>query len=240
MTGRTAESVGDPKKGSANFTASTMPPHSAVEVPYGIPNVLQQSMRKHAIAGARIAMSPFPVMMTRDEFTEVSNALRHRGVEELAAFVASLLLETETGIGDYARAFAARDPVEAARLVGESIGRWRHWFKGDTYRQAAACAQRLEWTLDAIERFILPHHATAAFDLLVRFFEQDNEVGPDDLEHIGRAFRRAAELFAEAAQKCSPERVRAARECLLAQDSSGYREWLRAGTGIRGDCSVIN
>lgn len=164
--------------------------------------------------------------MDRDEFECAAARLRQRSVQELADFVTGLLTEHTTGIGGYARAFAAPACAASARIIEESIGHWRHRHEHDTYHQADAGAQDLEWTLDAIERCVLPQDPRAAFRLIVRCFEHDSAFGQDDLDVISEAFRRAARLFRTAAVACPAAQVQAEVERLSAQDDSGYRWWL--------------
>ena len=116
--------------------------------------------------------------MTRDEFDAAGRALRGRSTEELASFVETLLLDSTAGVGDYVRAFAAEDCDGAVRVIGRSISRWRGQHKHDTYHQADACAQRLDWTLEAIDRCVRPLDPPAALGLLVQFFEADEDLGP--------------------------------------------------------------
>jgi len=153
--------------------------------------------------------------------------LRGRSPEELADFVVSLLLDFETGVGDYARAFAAPDSSRAARIIDESIGRWRSVYHHDTYHQSAAAALRLEWTLNAIQLCVLPHDPLAAFTLIVRFFENDDWLGPDDLDHLSDVFQRAGILFRKIAAACNSELVERESERLLKHDRTGYRAWLK-------------
>jgi hypothetical protein len=164
---------------------------------------------------------------TKEQLNQAITTIRQREPAALVAFVESLLLESTTGIGDYARAFAAADSATAARLISDSIKNWGYRFKGYTYRQADFCAQRLEWTLDAIERCVLPDNPAVALDLLVQFFEGDEGTHHDDLNVIEDAFQRATTLFAHTAARCPPERVQAARDRLLAGDHSDYRDGLR-------------
>jgi len=167
--------------------------------------------------------------MTRDEFTAAAEALRQHRVEDLAGFIESLLLDSTTGVGDFARTFAANDCGAAVRIIADSISKWKAQHKHDSYHQADACAQRLDWTLESIERCVRPHDPQAALDLLVLFFEADEDVGQDDLEHIAGAFERATELFWKVAKAYPPERVNVALERLLANDNSGYRVGLHEG-----------
>ena len=164
--------------------------------------------------------------MTRDEFDAAGRALRGRSTEELASFVETLLLDSTAGVGDYVRAFAAEDCDGAVRVIGRSISRWRGQHKHDTYHQADACAQRLDWTLEAIDRCVRPLDPPAALGLLVQFFEADEDLGQDDLEQIAGAFERAADLFWKVAKACPAERVEVALSRVLAKDNSGYRSGL--------------
>lgn len=152
--------------------------------------------------------------------------LRRRSPDELAAFAGALLWDTRTGAGDYARALAAGNCAAAAQVVRDGIGCWAYAFKHFTYHQAGLCAQRLEWTLDAIEYCVAPRDPEAALALLELFFEADEATTQDDLEQIGGAFKRAAEIFKTVGKACPPDRVRAARARLLAEDRHGYRAWL--------------
>lgn len=160
------------------------------------------------------------------DFQRAAAQLRQRPTSELADFIASLLGESTTGIGVYARAFAAPDCATAAQVIEDSIGTGSHLHKHDTYHQAHTAAQHLEWTLDAIERCVFPHDRAAAFRLIVRFFESADDLRQDDLDVISDVFRRAAGLFRVAANAISPDRVHAAVARLLAEDRSGYCAWL--------------
>ncbi len=164
--------------------------------------------------------------MYLDDFNRAAARLRQRPIEELADFIGSLLTDDAAGIGVYARAFAAPDCATAAQIIEDSIGTWSHLHKYDTYHQARSAAQHLSWTLDAIERCVLPHDPAAAFRLIVRFFEADDDLRQDDLDAISDAFQRAAGLFRAASTALPPGRVQAEVTRLLAEDRSGYRAWL--------------
>jgi hypothetical protein len=116
---------------------------------------------------------------------------------------------------------AAEDCDGAVRVIGRSNSRWRAQHKHDTYHQADACAQRLDWTLAAIDLYVRPHDPPAALDLLVQFFEADEDLGQDDLEQIAGAFERATELFWKVAKACPAEPREAALSRVLARDNSG-------------------
>lgn len=164
------------------------------------------------------------------DFERAAARLRQRSIPELADFIADLLVDHTTGMGIYARAFAAPDSATAARIIEDSIGTWSHLHKHDTYHQARAAAQHLGWTLDAIERCVLPHDPQAAFGLLVRFFEADDDLAQDDLANISDEFRRAATLFRTTSTAVPPDRVQAEVARLIAGDRSGYRAWLTPET----------
>jgi hypothetical protein len=110
------------------------------------------------------------------DFEHAAVRLRLRPSSELADFIAGLLTEHTTGIGVYARTFAASDCVGAVQIIEDSIGTWSHLHKHDAYHQARTAAQHLGWTLDAVERCVLPHDREAAFRLIVRFFEADADL----------------------------------------------------------------
>ena len=150
------------------------------------------------------------------DFECAAARLRQRSIAELADFIAGLLVDYTTGIGVYARAFFAPDSATAARIIEDSIGTWSHLHKHDTYHQARAAAQHLGWTLDAIERCVLPRDPQAAFGLLVRFFEADDDLRQDDLNYISNEFRRAAALFRTASTEVAPDRVQAEVKRLVA------------------------
>jgi len=169
--------------------------------------------------------------MTRDEFDAAWRALRRRSTGELAGFVETLLLDSTTGVGDFARAFAAEDCDAAVRIIAGSIARWSGQHKHDTYHQADMCAQRLDWTLEAIDRCVHPRDPEAALDLIVQFFEADEDVGQDDLDQIAGAFDRAAGLFWKVAKACPARRVDGALARLTANDNTGYRAGLQRTTG---------
>lgn len=171
--------------------------------------------------------------MDPDEFTRAAVGLRHRSSDELADFIEDLLCDFETGAGDYARAFAAPDSTAAAKVIKESIIRWESLHRHDTYHHAAATAQRLEWTLSAIERCVWPHDPGAAFQLIVLFFEGDEALGQDDLDYLSDVFRHAGILFRKIGSARNPAFVKSEVERLLKDDHSGYRMWLTAqGSGV--------
>jgi len=168
--------------------------------------------------------------MTHEEYNQMAAALRKRGSDELAAFVESLLLDHETGVGDYARAFAAPDCVTAAQIIEGSISGWATNFRHDTYHQAGAAAQRLDWTLEAIERCVSPRDPQRALALIVRFFEGDDDLRQDELDNISDAFRRATILFCKIAKACPANQVDTALKRLSVRDDNGYRSWLQDET----------
>ncbi len=165
--------------------------------------------------------------MDKDEYHRAVARLRQRSAAELADFVASLLFDNTTGVGVYARALAAADSQAATRIIGDAIGCGGHFLRHDRYHQARGAAQRLDWTLEAIARCVLPHDAPAALQLVAQCFEHDTDFGPDDLDEISDAFRRAADLFRKAAKGCPPGRAEAESERLMAEDRAGYRIWLQ-------------
>ena len=80
--------------------------------------------------------------MDKDEYHRAVARLRQRSTAELADFVASLLFGDTTGVGVYARAFAAADSQAATRIIGDAIGCGGHFLRHDRYHQARGAAQR--------------------------------------------------------------------------------------------------
>jgi len=164
--------------------------------------------------------------MTQADYAEAVAALNHRPATALAAFIASLFSDHETGVGDYARAFAASDSIQAAQIIKQSISAWAAHFHHDSYHQAAAAAQRVEWVLEAIERCVSPTDPDRALALIIRCFQEDRHLRQDDLDHISDAFRQAAILFWRVGQRCSAEQLQIALGGLSGRDYTGYRSWL--------------
>lgn len=164
------------------------------------------------------------------DFERAAARLRQRPSQELADFIAGLFTDHTSGIGDYARAFAAPDCATAARIIEDSIDGRSHLHKHDTYHQASVAARHLGWTLDAIERCVLPHDPAAAFRLIVRFFEADEDLGQDDLDEISDEFHRAASLFRTASTAVPPNHVQTELNRLVAADRCGYRACLAPDT----------
>jgi rhodanese-related sulfurtransferase len=89
----------------------------------------------------------------------------------------------------------------------------------------------LGFIIDSIERLVLPADPKAAFYLLVRVFEADGQAmencGDHDWE-VECAFKRAAELMAEAAKAVPAAEVAAKIRALMAADGYGMRGALAA------------
>jgi hypothetical protein len=93
---------------------------------------------------------------------------------------------------------------------------------------------RLEFIVEAIESLVLPVNPKVAFEL-VAVFEADGvameNCGDHDWE-VECAFRRAAEVMVEAARSLPAAEVGEKIRALMAVDSYGVRERLRAVVGI--------
>ena len=73
--------------------------------------------------------------------------------------------------------------------------------------------------LAAIERFVSPQDPSRALELIVRFFEGDDDLPQDDLDNIASAFERAATLFWQIGRSCPADMVEGALKRLAMQDN---------------------
>jgi hypothetical protein len=172
------------------------------------------------------------VITTKKEFAVALEGLRRRGPEALAAFILSLAQEPGP-VGEQVRTFIVGDDVaETAKSVRERI-------KGleipDEYAHRHARGREmgasLEFIVESIESLVLPVEPKAAFELLVAVFEADSVAMENCGEHdweVECAFQRAARVMAEAATFLPEAEVREKIEVLMAVDSYGVRDKLRA------------
>jgi len=145
--------------------------------------------------------------MTRIDFSKLAAALRLRTTAEPAGFAEPLPVDPVTGVVDCARVFARPDQ--------------------------AVAAQRLKWTLNAIELRFKPSDPTTAFDLIVRCREADGGVGPNNLERIAGGFARAAARCRDWPRACPLERVGDPLDRLIARKDTGDRDGMFPDPGVR-------
>lgn len=170
------------------------------------------------------------MITTKDEFAKALERLRRRDVEALAGFILSLAQDLGP-VGEQVRTFIVGDDVEeTVTSIEERIMRLQ--VPGEyEYRHARGkeIGRSLSFILDAIETLVMPADPRKAFALLVRFFEADGQAMESCGDHhweVQCAFKRAAELMAEAGKGMPREEVAAVVHRLMAGDGYGVRRAL--------------
>jgi hypothetical protein len=95
----------------------------------------------------------------------------------------------------------------------------------------------LEFIVESTESLVLPVDPKRAFELLVALFEADGVAMENCGEHdweVECAFERAARVMAEAAKSLPAADVKEKIAALMAEDSYGVREKLRAAVSTAG------
>jgi hypothetical protein len=136
-------------------------------------------------------------METEEEFTGALAALRCRGPEELAAFIVSLLRGAPAGVRCYVEAFiAAAEPCRVATIVRREISALRAGEReyDVRHRRSAEIVARAGYTLEIIERVVLPGNVALARQLLSELLEAEQQIAEQCYEDdFG-----AEELFTQA------------------------------------------
>lgn len=161
--------------------------------------------------------------------------LAKRGAERLAAFVLKLG-QTVDGVEERIEAFLTSDNYPsavqlAARWMAE-VRRSRQFYHGCDGAQVLVA--RLDNILDVIETAVLPVNASAALDLIVQLMDCDGTVfesANDSDGIISEVFRRACELFADAAKGVPSGVSLPVLKRLVAEDGYGARAYLLQGVG---------
>jgi hypothetical protein len=164
---------------------------------------------------------------TKADFAWALERLRRRDAESLATFILSLAQDAGP-VGEQVRTFIVGDDVkETVGSLRERIGDLRTPTEyAHRHARGKEIGASLAYVLDSIETLVLPADSTAAFHLLVKFFEADavamENCGEHDFE-VGAAFDRAAELIGRAGESMPQAEVVAALEALLEDDGYGVR-----------------
>jgi hypothetical protein len=146
-------------------------------------------------------------METEEEFTGALAALRCRSPEELAAFVVSLLCGSPPGVRCYVEAFvAAAEPCRVATIVRCEIGALRVGEReyDARHRRSAEIVARAGYTVEIIERIVLPSDAALARQLLSELLEAEQQIAEQCYEDdFGAAelFARVRSLLSAAAER---------------------------------------
>jgi hypothetical protein len=118
-------------------------------------------------------------MEAEEEFTGALAALRRRSREELAAFIVSLLCGSPPGVRCYVEAFvAAAEPCRVATIVRREIGALRVGEReyDVRHRRSAEIVARAGYTVEIIERVVLPIDAVLARQLLSELLEAEQQL----------------------------------------------------------------
>ena len=163
----------------------------------------------------------------KDDFERARERLRRRDPDALAAFLMSLAGDSGP-VGEQVRTFIIGDDVaEAAKSVrqrirgldGVSEYEHRHSFGREI-------GTTLDFIVDSVERLVLPNDPKASFELLVTLFEADAVAMENCHEHdwdVTCAYKRAAEVIAEAAKYLPRTEVEGRVRALVDGDRYGVR-----------------
>lgn len=132
-------------------------------------------------------------MEAEDELNSARAALQRRSPEELAAFIVSMLCSAPPGVRSYIEAFiAAAEPNQVASIVRCEISALRAGERDYDvrHRRSAEIVARAGYTVEAIERVVLPRDAALARKLLRELLDAEQQIaeqcyeddfGADDL-----------------------------------------------------------
>ena len=153
--------------------------------------------------------------------------LSPRDVDSLVSFLLSLAVDSGP-VGDQVRTFIGADNIAATvQSVRERIGalavpsEYEH-----RHSRGQEVGTKLDFIVDAVERWVLPHDPQAALDLLVAMFEADavamENCGEHDWE-VSCAYERAAGVIAQAAKRLPGAQVAERIHALIGADGYGVR-----------------
>lgn len=167
---------------------------------------------------------------TERDFERARERLRQRDPDSLATFLASLALDSGP-VGAQVRTFiVADDLLETVdsvrqRISGLSIpSEYEH-----RHSLGREIGVSLNFIVDSVERLVLPIDPQAAFHLLVALFEADGVAMENCGEHdwdVLCAYKRAAEVTANAAKNLRRSDVEVAVKALIDGDRYGVRRCL--------------
>jgi len=160
--------------------------------------------------------------------------LTNFGAKRLARFILKLGSEVN-GVDERIEAFLVSDKSEdAAQLANHLMATLRRSRQFYGYSHASELAGRLAQILDVVETAVLPVSPSTALKLVVRFMDGEDhsfESADDSDGVIGNVFRRACDLFVEAAKSVSSADTLPVLKQLLAEDHYGVRYDLLKGVG---------
>ena len=118
-------------------------------------------------------------MDTKEEVTGALATLQRRSPEELAAFIVSLLCGAPPGVRSYVEAFiAAAEPSKVATIVRREISALRVGEReyDVRHRRSAEIVARAGYTVEAIERVVLPSDVALARKLLSELLDAEQQI----------------------------------------------------------------
>jgi hypothetical protein len=169
---------------------------------------------------------------TKEDFERARARLRQRDADSLAAFLMSLAGESGP-VGDQVRTFIVGDDIaETVQSVRDRIrglkipSEYEH-----RHSLGREMGKNLYFIVDSVERLVLPKDPNAAFDLLVTAFEADAVAMENCGEHdwdVTCAYKRAADVMAEAVKKLPGEAINERLNTLIEGDGYGMRTELKS------------
>ena len=124
-------------------------------------------------------------MDTEEELTGALAALQRRSPEELSAFIVSLVCGARPGVRSYVEAFiAAAQPSKVASIVRREISALRVGEREYDVRRrrSAEIVARAGYTLEIIERVVLPRDAALARTLLSELLDAEQQIAEQAYE----------------------------------------------------------
>jgi hypothetical protein len=122
---------------------------------------------------------------TEEELAGTLAALQRRSPEELAAFIVSLLCGAPPGVRSYVEAFiAAAEPSKVATIVRREIGALRVGEReyDVRHRRSGEIVARAGYTLETIERVVLPGDVALARTLLNELLDAEQQIAEQTYE----------------------------------------------------------
>lgn len=124
-------------------------------------------------------------MDTEEELAGALAALQRRSPEELATFIVSLLGGAPPGVRSYVEAFiAAVEPSKVATIVRREIDALRVGEReyDARHRRSAEIVARAGYTLETIERVVLPGDVALARKLLCELLGAEQQIAEQACE----------------------------------------------------------
>jgi hypothetical protein len=122
---------------------------------------------------------------TEEELAGALAALQRRSPEELSHFIVSLVYGAPPGVRSYAEAFiAAAEPSKVATIIRREISALRVGEReyDVRHRRSAEIVARAGYTLETIERVVLPGDVALARKLLSELLDAEQQIAEQAYE----------------------------------------------------------